>query len=135
MPLLRCLAKSFFYTLNILEMPFGFHMLVDCQAGSMIDSKANIVAFVKELVNAIDMVAYGETWCERFATHDPEKGGYSMFQMIETSNISGHFVDSNGNFYLDVFSCKPFDEEVVEKTIKKYFKPSKMSSKFIFRNA
>jgi len=101
----------------------------------LIDSKLNIKAFVDELVDAIDMKAFGETWIERFALHDPEKVGYSMFQMIETSNLSGHFCEYTGDFYIDVFSCKPFDEDVVCSVVKKYFKPLRIGSKFIFRSA
>jgi len=116
---------------------WGYHLLIDATAGQkdLIGSKENINAFIKELVVAIDMVAFGEPWIERFATHDISKSGYSMCQMIETSNITGHFVDKNGNFYIDIFSCKPFDNEVVFNVVDKYFKPEKVRTHFISRDA
>jgi S-adenosylmethionine/arginine decarboxylase-like enzyme len=79
---------------------WGYHLLLDCTNGDkeLISSKDNVYKFIKELVVAIDMVAFGEPWIERFATHDLSKSGISFCQMIETSNITGHFVESNGNF-------------------------------------
>lgn len=116
---------------------WGYHLLLDCTAGykEAITSKEIIYTFTKELVKAIDMVAFGEPWIEHFATHDPDKAGISMCQMIETSNITAHFIDKDGNFYLDVFSCKPFDNDVVLEVVKKYFNPEKVRVHFISRDA
>lgn len=116
-------------------MPWGYHLLLDCTAGTNVSSRENIIAFVKELVRAIDMEAYGEPWCERFATHDITKSGYSLCQMITTSNITGHFVDGDGNFYIDVFSCKEFDCDKVCEVVQFYFAPKKIEQKFIYREA
>jgi hypothetical protein len=55
--------------------------------------------------------------------------------MIETSNITGHFCDNDGNFYIDVFSCKPFENETVISVVDKYFKPEKVRTHFISRDA
>jgi S-adenosylmethionine/arginine decarboxylase-like enzyme len=116
---------------------WGYHLLLDCTAGKieLISSKENVKLFIKELVKAIDMVAFGEPWIERFATHDAGKAGISLCQMIETSNITGHFCDSNGNFYIDVFSCKPFENTIVLEVVDKYFKPEKVRVHFISRDA
>jgi S-adenosylmethionine/arginine decarboxylase-like enzyme len=116
---------------------WGYHLLLDCTAGSIdkINSKENVKAFVDELVVAIDMIPFGDTWIERFATHDPEKSGISFCQMIETSNITGHFVEKNGNFYIDVFSCKPFNNDVVLGVVDIYFSPQKIHQHFIRRDA
>ena len=98
---------------------WGYHLVLDC-AGcdhEKITSGENIKTFTKELVKRIDMVAYGEPIVEHFATHDPQKAGYSMVQLIETSNICAHFVDRDDTMYLDVFSCKPFSNEVVMETV------------------
>lgn len=117
-------------------MAWGYHLLVDCKQGSIdkISNKSNVSAFVKQLVDDIDMKAYGDLMIERFATHDPDKAGISFCQMIETSNITGHFVDLNGNFYIDVFSCKPYDTSTVTDLIQTYFDPSSVSTKFIDRD-
>lgn len=116
---------------------WGYHLLLDCTAGNkeLIGSKENIHDFILELVHDIDMIAFGEPWIERFATHDAEKTGISFCQMIETSNITGHFVDKDGNFYIDVFSCKPFDNQTVINLVDKYFQPQKIRMHYISRDA
>ena len=81
------------------------------------------------------MVAFGEPMIEHFATHAEDKAGWSFVQMIETSNISGHLVDYNGDAYIDIFSCKTVDVKVAEDTIRKYFNPQKVRVNFITRSA
>ena len=114
-------------------MVWGWSLLVNGTAGSGIDSKENIVAFVGELIETIGMEAFGECWCERFATHDPLKSGYSFSQMITTSSIVGHFVDLNGDFYIDIFSCKEFNPDLVCLVVNKYFRPVGIESTLILR--
>ena len=116
-------------------MSWGYHLMLDCSDGHGVDSKDRILNFIKELVPAIDMVAFGEPWIERFATHDPSKAGISFCQMIETSNICGHFVESNGDFYIDVFSCKPFEPNVVINLVEKYFDPVAVNPLMVERDA
>lgn len=116
-------------------MSWGYHLMLDCADGHNVDSKERILEFIKELVPAIDMIAFGEPWIERFATHDPSKAGISFCQMIETSNICGHFVESNGDFYIDVFSCKPFEDQIVENLVEKYFDPVTVKKLYLNRDA
>jgi hypothetical protein len=116
---------------------WGYHLKLDCMEGDKekIGNRYNIRRFVKQLVKDIDMIPYGEPWIKRFATHDPIKGGYSLCQMIQTSNITGHFVDHNGNFYIDVFSCKPFNCSTVVQLVETYFQPLEIKQHFTYRNA
>ncbi len=116
---------------------WGYHLILDCQACNRkeISSPENLAAFVKTLVREIDMVAYGEPMLEHFATHDPSKGGFSLVQLIETSSITGHFVDKNGDAYLDVFSCKPFDIETVKRVVTEYLHPQKIKTFYLTRQA
>lgn len=115
---------------------WGWHLLLDCRAGNKnISDKDSIVAFVQKLVKDIDMVAYGPCWIERFATHDPSKAGISFCQMIETSNITGHFVDATGDFYLDIFSCKPYNADHVVDLVYEWFEPEHIIDRLITRDA
>jgi S-adenosylmethionine decarboxylase len=93
----------------------------------------NIYAFAKELVKEIDMVAYGEPQIVHFGTDD--KAGYTLVQLIETSNICAHFVELNEEIYLDVFSCKYFEDDVVFRVFDKYFKPITYTSRVVDRRA
>lgn len=104
---------------------WGWHLsldLADCDKTKITDRK-HIAAFSKALVKAIDMKAYGEPEVVHFAAHDPSKGGYTLTQLIETSNICAHFVDATGEVYLDVFSCKPFDPNTVAQVAQEWFNP------------
>ena len=67
-------------------------------------------------------MVYGQPMIEHFATHDEDKAGWSLVQLIETSSITGHFVDKNGDFYLDLFS-KEFDIDKTTNFVKDYLEP------------
>ena len=116
---------------------WGYHPLLDCRGSprELITDRSNIEQFAKEMVKRIDMVAYGEPIIEHFATHDPGKAGYTLVQLIETSNITAHFIDSNGNIYMDVFSCKPFKNEEAIAVVEQFFRPEKIKMHFITRDA
>ena len=116
---------------------WGYHLILDCQGCSIakIRDRENLKCFIKTLVRAIDMKAYGEPLLEHFATHDPSKGGYSLVQLIETSSMTGHFVDESGDAYLDIFSCKPFSTETVKEVVYAFFQPQSIKMHFLTRQA
>ena len=111
---------------NLARAPWGQHLVLDFNGcpKELLSNKENILDWSKELVQAIDMVAYGEPIIEHFATHSHEAAGYTLLQMIETSNVAAHFAENIGQVYIDVFSCKAFDVEVALGICKKYFKPT-----------
>lgn len=115
---------------------WGYHLLLDCSGCdiSAISSKQNIYNFVKDLVKRIDMTAHGEPNIEYLLPGDP-KQGYSLMQLITTSNISGHFMELDGTAYFDIFSCKEFDIEIAKKVVDEYFHPKKMRVNFLTRHA
>jgi S-adenosylmethionine/arginine decarboxylase-like enzyme len=102
----------------------------------LITSPDNFQAFIDELLERIEMVAIGDlhvVWCE---THDPKKFGHSIFQLLQDSNVAAHFCPADGNdAYMDIFSCKPYEEELVLEIFKKYFKPKAVHSTKITRRA
>ena len=127
---------------NVINFPesktdtyWGYHLMLNAMAcdGSSITSKQNIENFVKDLVKRIDMKAYGEPIIVDFGSGN--KAGFTMVQLIETSNICAHFCNDTGDVYLDVFSCKPFDNLTVKKCFSEYFKPRQVASKRINRQA
>lgn len=116
---------------------WGYHLILDCQGcdRNEITCKENLKAFIKTLVAEIDMKAYGEPILEHFATHDADKAGFSLVQLIETSSITGHFVDKNGDAYVDIFSCKPFSIDIVRDVVSRYFHPQKIKIHYLTRQA
>lgn len=118
-------------------MKWGYHLILDCKSGNIdaVTDAKTIKKFVKDLVVKIEMKAYGEPTIKHFAEHDENSAGYTLIQLIETSNICCHFVDKNGDFYLDVFSCKYFDKDIVKKIVVKYFQPINIKERFLERDA
>ena len=113
---------------------WGYHLMLDCSGCERIDSRDNIYNFVKDLINKINMVAHGEPVIEYLLPGDP-KQGYSLMQLITTSNICGHFMELDGTAYFDVFSCKEFDLQTVQDIVRQYFNPDKIRVNFITRQA
>lgn len=114
---------------------WGYHLTLDiggCDP-DLIRSKNNVAAFAKVLVDKIDMVAYGEPQVVHFG--DGDKEGFTLVQLIETSNITGHFCNSTNTAYLDVFSCKDFDPAVVKEVAKQFFMFKTSVENFFKRDA
>ena len=114
---------------------WGFHLIVNaggCDSDAIRSPKA-IKQFVKKLVPAIDMIAYGQPQVVRFG---PEGNvGYSLHQFIYTSNISAHFVEETNEMYLDIFSCKPFKPSDAMRVVKEVFKPETYETMYLKRRA
>ena len=87
---------------------------------TLIRSADHIRQFVKDLCDLIEMKRFGETQVVDFG-EDERVAGFSMVQLIETSLVSAHFANQSNATYLDVFSCKPYDPEVVRKFACNYF--------------
>ena len=86
----------------------------------LIRSASHIRQFVIDLCELIEMKRFGETQVIHFG-EDEKVAGYSMVQLIETSLISAHFANLTNAVYLDVFSCKPYEPEVVREFAQRYF--------------
>lgn len=101
---------------------WGKHLVVDASGCTeAINDKDTIIRFTKQLVKDIDMVAFGEPQVEWFADHDPNKAGYTLVQLIETSAIVIHFVPQTWSLHADIFSCKDFESEAVVALLRDYF--------------
>ena len=93
--------------------------IYDCDP-EKIRNADTIRRFVAELCELIKMNRFGETQVVHFG-EDERVAGFSMVQLIETSLISAHFANFTNTTYLDVFSCKAYDPEVVREFSKNYF--------------
>lgn len=114
-------------------MAWGYHTVLDaydCNPFNIKNSEL-IKAFASELVSALNMKAYGEPMLFLFGEGD--KYGYTLVQLIETSNITAHFAEQESAVFLDVFSCKFYDSTVVKTLVQKYFEPTKMDIKVLDR--
>ena len=114
---------------------WGLHCIMNarrCQSLA-ISSPRTIEHFTADLVRRIDMKAFGKPLLYHFG--EGNKAGYTLVQLIETSNITGHFCDETGDAYLDVFSCKSYDPYVVRAVVQEWFKPEHIDVMVIARDA
>jgi S-adenosylmethionine/arginine decarboxylase-like enzyme len=116
---------------------WGFHLIMDCGGcdKALVTMPEHIKNFAKALVKKIDMVAYGEPQLVHFGHNDAKLAGYTLIQLIETSNITIHFVDETGEAYVDIFSCKDFNKEDAIEVFKDFFHPKTIKQHFLLRQA
>ncbi len=116
---------------------WGYHLTFDCHDCNRDNIKdATVVKdFIDALLVRIDMKPIGDTHIEYTAAEFPDKAGLTAVQIIVTSTIVAHFIDSTGDLYLDVFSCKQFDVETVNDTVDEFFKPTKTRINYLTRQA
>jgi len=98
-----------------------------------ISSKEHITQFAVDLAKYIDMKRYGEPMVVFFGD-EPKVQGYSLVQLIETSQISGHFAEDTNRAFIDVFSCKQFPPKKTAEWVQKYFGAKKMEYAVCFRD-
>lgn len=110
---------------------WGYQLMLDCNDcnRAAITNPAYLKVWVETLVHRIEMVPYKQPIIEHFGHNDPNLEGWTVIQLIETSNIIAHFNDHTGEGYIDIFSCRPFNIDVAEECVQEYFSP-----KFIRRN-
>lgn len=92
--------------------------LHDCDRATLADPDA-IRCFVPHVIDAIGMRAHGPLHIDRFGDGDLE--GWSAMQFIETSSITLHADEVSGRCFVDVFSCRPFDADLVAVTATRAF--------------
>ena len=116
---------------------WGYHLILDCHACDVpsIQSRDNVYNFIKNLVRDIDMEPIGEPYIKYTAAEFSDKAGFTAVQIIVTSSIVAHFIDSTGDLYLDVFSCKEFDNDTVIKSIQDTFAPKRIRTNYLTRQA
>lgn len=115
--------------------PFGWQLLLDlydCDE-QKISSREEIVRFTVELCEHLDMRRFGEPLVEHFGFGKAETVGYSLVQLIETSAVVGHFSEVKHATYLDIFSCKEYDAEVVTEFAKEFYSAQRVVKRLIER--
>ena len=122
---------------NPTEEYWGYHLILDCgqcDVAKMKD-KDNVTDWITKLVPAIDMKPIGPPRVEYTAAEFPSKAGFTVVQVIITSDITAHFVDNLAQIYIDVFSCKPYDQSIVEESVRTHFGAKKMRKYYLTRQA
>jgi S-adenosylmethionine/arginine decarboxylase-like enzyme len=72
------------------------------------------------------------SWGQHFIL---DLAGYTLLQLIETSNISAHFAENLGQAYIDIFSCRAFDNRDAENVCREYFAPGTVVARRLQRGS
>ena len=111
---------------------YGKHLMMTARTcNERLLELSAVSEFLKTLVPKIDMTAYGEPLVARFGEGIEE--GISGVQLIITSAIMVHTNDAARDMYLDVFSCKWFDESIVRDVVDNYFAPDEFTEQIVLR--
>jgi len=116
-----------------MEKPWGYSLQLELKScdPTIIRSKEKIQEYVIKLCKEIDMVRHGDVIIEHFGSGNKE--GYTMVQLIETSNITAHFANDTDTSYIDIFSCKEYNPGAVLKFSMEFFGSNEASSDFRLR--
>ncbi len=111
-------------------MNWGLHLTLDCRGcdREAISSENCIRAWLSDLVGRIKMVAVGTPVVVPLGMRAEHLAGYTCVQLIETSHVTGHFVDATGDAYIDVFSCAEFSQAAVEDCVRSHFRPAAITA-------
>ncbi len=119
---------------------YGKELILDlhgCNAGKF--NRKMIDRYFKELCALIDMKRCELFWWDDYGLPpeecqtEPHLKGTSAVQFILTSNITIHTLDILKNVYLNIFSCKNFDEAKVANFSKNFFEGKIVNCKTINR--
>jgi len=102
---------------------FGYELILDlyrCKVSVLSDADA-LREYAIELCEIIKMKRYEEPILKYFGTAKSQTKGYTLVQLIETSDITGHFSEYWKRAYINIFSCKEFDHIKARDFTEKYF--------------
>jgi len=116
------------------EKPYGHELIMDlhgCDVGTF--TRESLKTFFGYLCTAIKMEPCDlHFWyCNRSPT-DPQKG-LSAVQFIITSSIVVHTLELSAAAYVNVFSCKPFDQRPAIRLIAAWFHAARSTYRMINR--
>lgn len=119
---------------------YGYELILDlhgCDPSTF--NRKSLRQYLKKLCDAIDMKRCKLCFWDDVNVPEEERQvsphtkGTSAVQFILTSNITIHTLDLLNAAYINIFSCKAFDEKLAEKITKEWFGASECRSHFIER--
>lgn len=117
-------------------MPFGYQLMLDmydCQ-GEAVSSLSLAYAFLDALADRLEMTKQAPPFLFRSDGETyPDKAGLSGWLPLIESGIQIHTLEPVRFVSLDVYSCRPFDQAVIEEFAKATFQPSNVELQFVRR--
>jgi hypothetical protein len=100
----------------------------------ILTSAEAIERYIEDLCQMLGFKRYGPPTIVRFGER-PEIAGYSFTQLIETSLISGHLVESTRCAFIDIFSCASYSRSMAEEFTRRHFRAAQSLSHIVDRYA
>ena len=116
------------------EQPWGMETSVDlvgCDPVAIRDPQ-HIRAFALALCDVIHMQRYGEPILVHFGAEE-RVSGYSLVQLIETSAITGHFIEQVDAACLSIFSCASYPPSQAAAFCQQWFRAQEVRLSVLFR--
>ena len=110
------------------EKPYGYELILDmhgCDVSKF--NRESLNNYFEKLCKAIDMKRCDLHFWDYEGVpveerpKEPHLLGTSAVQFIETSSIIIHTLDKLKAVYVNIFSCKGFDERIAEQITKEWF--------------
>lgn len=114
---------------------YGYELMMDlygCEK-NVLTSKKKLQEYIDKLCKLIKMKKYRKTLLPYFGENKAYTKGYSLVQLIETSSITGHFSDLWGRAYINIFSCRKFDQIAAKSFTRQFFQAKKVKNRFLIR--
>lgn len=112
---------------------YGLELILevfDCDL-KYLTSKEKIQEYLVKTSKIIKLERYGSPQIQRFMGGGGWDMGYSFFQFLTTSSITGHCLELEKLVFINVFSCSIFDPKKARDFTKKFFRAKKVNSKLI----
>lgn len=109
--------------METIEFGFGQHLMMDaygCEKNKLTDINY-IYDFLSNYPSKIKMTKIMPPYVFRYSGLKPEDWGLSGFVLIAESHISIHTFPEKLYLTLDIFSCKPFNQQKAVEDIKRFF--------------
>ena len=116
------------------ERPWGIDAAVDlfdCDP-ELVRDPGIIAAFAVDLCDKINMRRYGEPQLAHFGD-EPRVSGYTLVQLIETSAITGHFIEQANAACINVFSCSAYPPFQTAALCRQWFHARSVRLSVVFR--
>lgn len=114
--------------------PFGLEVVLDlygCDVSLL--NKKKLICFFNKICQKINVERYGKPMFWHDDSQIIHLRGTSAVQFITTSNITIHALEILAAVYINIFSCKKFDTQIVKEFCENFFKATKSKIKIVDR--
>ena len=126
--------------MTIVASDYGKEIILDLhECDSSVFTREDITKFFELLCDKINMTRCDlHFWDDLetpscFKETEPHLVGTSAIQFIKTSNVTIHTLDILKRVYLNIFSCKDFDDNVAKEFSEQFFKGKSVNTVVVRR--